>query len=333
MSTYTFIGHDAVGSYVARQLEGSFERVDAVQDADIIVTYATHSSALEDVYFEEGGVVRSAGKGALTIDLSPSTPALSRDISAVATVNGLRPVEAPLAVLDATAKDAFAGPENFVCYASGEDEDLDAAREVLERLAGLVKRTGESGTAQLVKATHTAQQCAQLVATIEADALRRAVVAANPALAKGTVALEPLSDIADHALAAIEAGAYEGTYTVELMMADVVAAMSAADDVEIILPQLESAMHLLEMLAVIGGADYSPAALVLLHSDEQACKDAGLDWTRAEQLFAEEHDHDHGHDHHHHHGHGDYDDFDSYDDYDDYDEQFEFGGFGVYSEN
>ena len=51
-------------------------------------------------------------------------------------------------------------------------------------------------------------------------------------------------------------------------------------------------MHLLEVLAVIGGADMAPAALSLLYRDEQASADNGLDWTRAAGLFGEAGDHD-----------------------------------------
>ncbi len=49
----------------------------------------------------------------------------------------------------------------------------------------------------------------------------------------------------------------------------------AADDVELILPQAEAAMHLLELLAVIGGADKAPSSLSLIYGEEADCAAQG----------------------------------------------------------
>ena len=327
MTTYFYHGHKTVGSYIARQLDGSFQQVDSIDDAAIVITYCTHASAVEDAYFDDEGIIKCARRNALLIDLSASSPSLSREISAVATVNDLRCVEAPLAVLDAAAPDAFSDNANIACYASGEADDVLAAREVLDKLAGFVKYTGASGTAQLAKAMHTTQACAQFMGIVEADALRTAVEKSHASIKSSGTDIEPLSSISAHALEAIDSKRYEGTYTVEMIMADVVAAMTTADDAEIILPQLEATMNILEVLAVIGGADLSPTALALIYRDEDESAKAGLDWTRAENLFLREevHDHDHGE------SGFDFDDYDDYDDFDDFENGFQSFGFGGYA--
>ena len=71
-------------------------------------------------------------------------------------------------------------------------------------------------------------------------------------------------------------------------MAELSAALTAADDVDLILPQAEACLHLLELLVVIGGADKAPSALALVYGEEAACAENGLDWTRAEQAYASE---------------------------------------------
>lgn len=91
-------------------------------------------------------------------------------------------------------------------------------------------------------------------------------------------------------------------------MSEVSAAIMAADDVELIIPQAESAMHLLELLAIIGGSDKSPVALALAYGEEEDCARNGLDWTRAEQAYGQGADHDHDH--------GDDEDLDGFDDFD-----------------
>ena len=106
-------------------------------------------------------------------------------------------------------------------------------------------------------------------------------------------------------------------------MAELSAAIMAADDAELILPQAEAALHLLELLAVVGGSDKSPAALSLVYGEEEECARYGLDWTRAEEVYggghADEDDFELGHDHDH--------DFDDYDDYDEYGYDDPYGGF------
>ena len=356
MKTYCFIGNATVGSYVERRLEADMSLAATLEDADCIITYCTNATALEDAYFDEGGIVKRARKNTLLIDLSPATTALAREISAVATVNGLRPVEAPLAALDAAAPDAFARADNFVCYAAGESDDVSEAREVLNKLAGLVKETGATGTSQLAKAAHTIQLAAQLLAAAEADALRRQTEAAFDEIAQNGSAVEPLSDISAHALDAISSDVFEGGFTVEMMLGDIAAALEATEELSFVAPQLEAAFHVFEMLAIVGGADFSPAAISLLYRDEDEASKHGLDWKRADALFDDGHGHEHAHEHAHGHAHAhahgmsdehgfyeDYDDElyavrhddddDELDGYDDYNERFSFGGFGVYSEH
>ena len=99
-----------------------------------------------------------------------------------------------------------------------------------------------------------------------------------------------VSPQAERVLAAINDDRFSGPYTCEMFMAELSAALMAADDVDLILPQAEAAMHLLELLAVIGGSDLTPAALALVYGDEKSCARHGLDWTRAEQAYGDEGD-------------------------------------------
>ena len=316
MPRYSFVGHATVRDHVARCLEPlGWERVDDVAKADIAFTYCTSLTELEDAYFDEEGLVKRAKPATLLVDLSAATPSLARELSAVATVNDLRPVEAPLSVVDATLPDAFASPANLICFVAGEPDDVDEVIDVLETIAGLVERTGASGTAQLAKVAHTVQVAAHIVGAIEAEALVREA-ASSISLDQAQGLAHPISPLSQHTMEAIAADSLDGTYTVELFFSEVAAAMSAAAEAKIIVPQLEAVMRLLEVLAVIGGMDKPPAALSLIYREEQASAAHGLDWTRAEGLFA---DHDH-----------DYDDDIEYG-YDDDDFGFP-GGFG-YSAN
>jgi 3-hydroxyisobutyrate dehydrogenase len=323
--TFAYLGNAVVGSAIARGLESlGWSRSDDAAAADAVLTYFTHAGALEDAYFETDGLVKRAREGALLVDLSPSTPSFIRELSAVATVNDLRFVEAPIAVADPSMAEAFER-ENVQSYLASDDEGaLGEAEALVKSFAATVTKTGSCGMAQLAKAACTAQVAAQVLGAVESHALF--ATAGAQAKASSVPAQSPL---AERVLASVSSDDFEGDYTVELFMGDVAAAMTVADDEGLILPQLEATMHLLEVLAVIGGADMSPSALTLLYRDEQASADNGLDWTRAAGLFNDGHDHDHQHEHGH-------DDEGEYDDFDDYDEDDPFGfagGFGGYSAN
>lgn len=323
--TFAYLGNAVVGSAVARGLESlGWSRSEDAAAADAVLTYFTHAGALEDAYFETDGLVKRAREGALLVDLSPSTPSFIRELSAVATVNDLRFVEAPIVVADPSMAEAFAR-ENVQSYLASDDEGALGEAEVLVKsFAATVTKAGSCGMAQLAKAACTAQVAAQVLGAVESHAL----FATAGAQAKAS-SVPVQSPLAERMLASVSSDDFEGDYTVELFMGDVAAVMTVADDEGLILPQLEATMHLLEVLAVIGGADMSPAALTLLYRDEQASADNGLDWTRAAGLFNDGHEHDHHHEH-------DHDDEGEYDDFDDYDEDDPFGfagGFGGYSAN
>ena len=123
---------------------------------------------------------------------------------------------------------------------------------------------------------------------MEADALYRAVRRSSASLDQATERVGAATPVAEQVLAAVNTGRFDGMYTVEMFMAELSAALTAADDVDLILPQAEACLHLLELLAVIGGADKAPSALALVYGEEAACAENGLDWTRAEQAYASE---------------------------------------------
>lgn len=80
----------------------------------------------------------------------------------------------------------------------------------------------------------------------------------------------------DALLAAVTDGRFDGTYTVEMLMGELTAALTTADDADLILPQAEAVQRLLELLAIIGGSDKAPSALSLVYREEDACAKEGL---------------------------------------------------------
>ena len=299
-----------MGDVVRERLDAAgWTRTDDVASAAMVVTYCTSQTALEDAYFDENGIVQAASPHTVLVDLSASTPSFARELNAVAIVSDLASIEAPLVVADPMQPDALSDRDNLMCLVGGEEDD------VLDALVGTVQETGGPGSAQLARAAYTLQTSAQIMSAIEADALYRAVQRSSAAFGATFGRAGATTPEAEQVLAAVNAGRFDGAYTVEMLMSELSAALMAADDVDLILPQAEACLHLLELLAVIGGADKAPSALALVYGEEAACAENGLDWTRAEQAYASE---EAGED----------------DDYDDEVDAGDFpGGFGAYSAN
>ncbi|NBJ66890.1 NAD(P)-binding domain-containing protein [Adlercreutzia caecimuris] len=291
-TSYAYVGAPTfIAAVEGRLAEAGFVRAADSASADIVLTYCTSASALEDLYFGDDGLVTSVAPGSVLVDLSATTPNFAREINAVATVNDLVMVEAPVTVRSLVAEDAFAC-DNLLGPVASEAEIPPAVRALLEALFGEVVEVGAPGRAQLMRNTHTLPLAAALVSAIEATALDDAAARSVGALDADQVPLfSPVS--ADPVVRAVRQKRFTGDYTAEMLLAELSAALMAADDAEVILPGVEATMHLLELLAVIGGADMAPAALALVYRDEAAGAEAGLDWTRAEQAYGGGHDHDH----------------------------------------
>lgn len=318
--TFYFKGNESIGAALRRCLEAQeFLPVDALEEADYVFTYHPTLSQLEDAYFDEDGYVAHAKKGSCLIDLSPATPDLAREIAAVCAASGFSYVEAPLAVHDTTIDDAFSRQENLDCCLAGDKPDVARAQTVLQHFVGAIRVTEEPGSAQLAHAAWALQHVSQVFAAIEAEALYRAYLRIPTNAAAAAAAwVQPLGEPATAVVAAVAEKRFSGAYTVEMFMADLSAALACAEEADLTLPQAEACMNLLEVLAIIGGSDLSPAALALIYDEEEAAASCGLDWSRTQayvQGFG-------GHDHHGEDAGRDEnerfdDDFDDFDDFDD----------------
>lgn len=258
--------------------------------ADIVVSYCETQQQIEDLYFGDEGFVSHLNKGALLVDLSPASPNLARDISSVALVSGLNLVEAPLVVRDITLEQCF-GRENLFCYVAGEEDVVAGARDFLDVLVSDAVATGGAGSAQLAKAAHTLQVAAQVISTVEANALYHAVhrFSAGEGVPDAMPAAFACGN--EGLLKAVQEKRFTSDFTVELFLSEVSAALTTADDADLIVSQAESALHLLELLAIIGGSDLAVAALSLVFGEDDESRRAGLDWNRANEVYRS---HDHG---------------------------------------
>lgn len=211
-------------------------------------------------------------------------------------------------------------------FVGGEENQFEKAKGMLHAIARRVLYLGEAGCGQAAKMLATLQRASALIGVIESYAtFKNSDVAYDAEEVMDTlISAGCVSPVNVTYVDAIRNKDFKGSYSVEVLMAELVAALSAADDKDHVLPQAEAGFRLLELLAMVGGAEYNPAALALLFEDEKAAERYGLDWSRVAGVY-EEHDHEHSHDCDHGHDH-------SRDD-DDYYDPDGFAGLGGISAN
>ncbi|MEG0070849.1 MAG: NAD(P)-binding domain-containing protein [Raoultibacter sp.] len=319
--SFVFIGDTKVGDAVTENLiEAGFLAAPDMGSADVVFTFCESQTATEDVYFETGGLIQKGKKGAYLVDLGSTSPAFSKELQAVALVNDMHAVDAPLFVRDIVIPGTFSRRDNLAIFVGGEQDDFVQLTAFFDAIATTVDYRGAAGSGQMTKAVLSLHDTAQVISLMEAEALCRIAGYDPVSTIDAAMTTETVSPRIAALHRAVTDHAFTSGYTLQILMGELVAALSAADDIDLILPQAEAAMHLLDLLAIIGGAEMSPAALSLLYGDEAECAQYGLDWTRAEATYGSD-------------GHDDECNCDDDEcDCDDHDDDYA-GGFGGYSAN
>ena len=330
--SFAFAGDKVIGDIVSRKLAAAgFPLASNVAAADYIFTYCLAQSQAEDIYLGSAGLVEMAPEGCCFIDLSPSTTTLAKELYAMARVNEMQSLDAPLVIKDVCAHDAFGDSSNVMLLVGGDDDAYQTALPLLQTLSDDIRYMGVAGLGQLAKSMVTVQQAGSVVSLVEAYALAKsqneqAADAISVAIEAGIVAPESRA-----LYQAITDEHFHGSYSCAVIMAELTAVLEGAEETDLALPQTEACERLLELFLVVGGSDLPVAALSLVYASQEDAEKHGIDWSRAEDVYGHEHDddvHEHAHDES---TLFDYEEVDY--DYDPEDEGGYAGGFGGFSAN
>ncbi|MDR0347826.1 MAG: NAD(P)-dependent oxidoreductase [Coriobacteriales bacterium] len=312
----------------------------ALKGASTVLTLLGTSQEVEDVYLGAGGIFENAAPESLFIDLSTSSPRLAKELHALAAVHDHRFIEAPFDgefELLATAPEGKMGDKGgfdeecgsssspyscFCLFAAGEADNLEKALPILRVLAPRVVEAGLPGSGAALKLVSRVALAGALMGVVEAIMLATVV----------GVARERVLEVVNRgAAASVVARAFgrrildEDFYygcDLHLFFNDLTCVLDVADEFDLVLPGLETAHQLYDLLVLAGGGQKGIHALALIYYEEAQCVKHGLNWELAQRAMdvyerASE-------------GYSDYDydyDYDYDSDYDDDDEDDD-GGFG-----
>ncbi|MBV8424018.1 MAG: NAD(P)-dependent oxidoreductase [Candidatus Eremiobacteraeota bacterium] len=124
---------------------------EAVAGADVVWTMLSDDPAVEEVLLGERGVMRAGKKGALFIDSSTVTPAMSRRCAQEAKAHGLRFLDAPV-----TGSRNEAAGGKLVFMVGGDKHDYDEVTPLLDVTGQARYYCGPSGAGATLKLCNNA---------------------------------------------------------------------------------------------------------------------------------------------------------------------------------
>jgi 3-hydroxyisobutyrate dehydrogenase len=120
--------------------------------SDVIFTIVGLPSDVREVYFGEKGILNSARKGAITVDMTTTEPSLSREIYDAAKAKGVSAIDAPVSGGDVGAKNA-----TLSIMVGGDKTAVDSVMPLFQAMGKNIVHQGGAGNGQ-----HT-KMCNQIV--------------------------------------------------------------------------------------------------------------------------------------------------------------------------
>jgi 3-hydroxyisobutyrate dehydrogenase len=252
---------DAVAQAVTHGATAANTAIDAVQDAEVVISMLPASRHVEGLYLGDAGLLRHIAEGALVIDCSTIAPASAQKVAHAAGERGLAMIDAP--VSGGTAG-AAAGTLTFIV--GGESDALERARPLLASMGKNIFHVGANGAGQVAKLCNNMALGVIMAVTGEAIALGAAhgldptvlsqMMAVSTARSWATEVCNPWPGVLENAPAS---RGYTGGFGNDLMLKDLGLAAEAAMGVGASIPLGELARNLYAMnsQAGNGGLDFS----------------------------------------------------------------------------
>jgi 3-hydroxyisobutyrate dehydrogenase-like beta-hydroxyacid dehydrogenase len=122
---------------------------EAVKDAEYIFLMVGYPQDVEEVFYAQGGLLDSAKKNSLIIDMSTSSPTLAQKLYHEAGKKGLRVLDAPVSGGDSGARNA-----TLSIMVGGDEADFNEAKVLFEAMGKNINYMGSPGNGQQTKASN-----------------------------------------------------------------------------------------------------------------------------------------------------------------------------------
>lgn len=119
---------------------------DCAAGRDVVITIVGYPKDVEEVYFSEKGILNSADKGTVLIDMTTTSPRLSERIYAAAKEKGITALDAPV-----SGGDVGAQKGTLAIMVGGDRDAFDKMHDVFAAMGTNIRYQGGAGCGQHTK--------------------------------------------------------------------------------------------------------------------------------------------------------------------------------------
>ena len=116
------------------------------ENVDLVITCVTDTPDVEQVLLGEGGVIETASKGLICIDMSTISPAATREMAQTLAAKGVTLIDAPISGGEIGAIEV-----KLSIMVGGPDEAVEKVRPILDVMGRTVTHCGPVGSGQMTK--------------------------------------------------------------------------------------------------------------------------------------------------------------------------------------
>ncbi len=131
-------------------------------ECDIIFTIVGYPKDVEEIYFGDNGLLKTAKKGTIIVDMTTSSPILAKKIYDKAAEKGIAVIDAPVSGGDIGAKNG-----TLSIMAGGDEEAFKAVEDFFKCMGKSWALQGSAGAGQHTKAANQIAVAANLFGAVE----------------------------------------------------------------------------------------------------------------------------------------------------------------------
>ena len=226
-------------------------------EKDVIITMVGFPKDVEEVYFGEDGILANAKPGAVTIDMTTTSPKLSERIYTEAKKRGIAALDAPVSGGDSGA---IAGTLSIMV--GGDREAFDRCQDIFEALGSSITYEGGAGKGQHTKMANQIALSGIVASVAEAIAYARRtgldVDTMLASISKGAAGSWQM----DHNAPKMVSGDMAPGFYIRHFIKDMSIAVEEAEDVGLTLPVLDRVLAMYKELEGCGEGSLGTQAII-----------------------------------------------------------------------
>lgn len=237
---------------------------DCVKECEAVITIVGFPADVEEVYFEAGNILDSADKDTYLIDMTTTSPMLSKKLYEEGSKRGFHVLDAPV-----TGGDSGAKAGTLSILVGGDRADYEVCMPLFEAMGSNINYQGKAGCGQHAKLANQIMIAGTLSGVCEALAYARAkgldLATVVRSVSTGAAGSRQLDLFAPKILA----GDYEPGFFIKHFVKDMRLALTEANQSDLFLEVLSLVLSNYEQLEAQGYGELGTQALIKYYEAPQ----------------------------------------------------------------